>query len=257
MTNKQYLVALKKALTGMDKQAKDEILKEIESHAEESEALLMDHFGSVEALAQEYLDGEALKPGATQKVANVGKKVLLWLGGVSIALIGVFGFTVWIFSGDDFDYANDNNVSTMLDKTDGSWQKRDWNKSLTLEVRQARAVIYWHDEKVVLSRCESQTALIQQEDSLLIERNKCFVYLPLEAKTMTIVQASVVMIEPQASLDISVYQSNLRIAEKGQSYQYSIESNSSSIAGFHSDDSSPYTLTIKANEANVDKYVYE
>ena len=55
MNNNEYVAALNKALIGMDESSRADIIRELESHANESDTLLSGRFGPPDELAKQYL----------------------------------------------------------------------------------------------------------------------------------------------------------------------------------------------------------
>lgn len=75
MTNSQYIAILEKALAGMDKQSRTDILLEIKSHAIElgdDDFSLMEQFGAPQELAKQYLDDATIAAPVTSPISLGG-----------------------------------------------------------------------------------------------------------------------------------------------------------------------------------------
>ena len=252
MTNNQYISALKKALSGLDKQSRNDIIQEIQSHAAESGTPLSERFGSPEELANQYLEGEIIAKPVAKKILGIGKKVIAWIGISVVALIAAIALLVWFLSGDDFNYADEN--AAELTSTDVMWISKDWDAPLTVNMDQASAVFYWHDAKTVRWNCDADEQPTLDDGVMKLRHSKCLVYLPKAALTLNADQSQMVIVRPQAELNISMEQASLKVAENGEKYRYEIESSRTRFDGLQSQDDAQYTLTIKAHESMIVEY---
>lgn len=252
MTNNQYISALKKALSGLDKQSRNDIIQEIQSHAAESGTPLSERFGSPEELANQYLEGEIIAKPVAKKILGIGKKVIAWIGISVVALIAAIALLVWLMSGDDFNYADEN--AAELTSTDVMWISKDWDAPLTVNMDQASAVFYWHDAKTVRWNCDADEQPTLDDGVMKLRHSKCLVYLPKAALTLNADQSQMVIVRPQAELNISMEQASLKVAENGEKYRYEIESSRTRFDGLQSQDDAQYTLTIKAHESMIVEY---
>lgn len=256
MTNNQYISALKKALSGLDKQSRNDIIQEIQSHAAESGTPLSERFGSPEELANQYLEGEIIAKPVAKKILGIGKKVIAWVGISVVALIAAIALFIWFMSGDDFNYADEN--AAELTSTDVMWISKDWDAPLTVKMDQASAVFYWHDATSVRWSCEADEQPTLGDDGLMkLRHSKCLIYLPKTALTLNADQSQMVIVRPQAELNITLEQASLKIAENGEQYRYKVESSRTRFDGLQSQDDAEYTINIKAHESMVVDYESE
>jgi len=254
MTNNQYISALKKALSGMDRSSRNDIVQEIESHAAESGTSLLERFGSPETLAKQYLEGEIVAKPVGKKLLGVGKHLLTWIGLAVVALIVIAAVFFWSMSGDDFNYADEN--ASELKSQDTHWVTKPWgDESLTIKLDQASSVFYWHSDKTVRWSClgESQPA-INAEGVMNMRHVKCLVYLPKSALKVEADQSQVVLVRPQASMDIQLEQASLRIAENGHQYRYEIDAKRSKVGALQSHVDAALSLNIQSHESMIEQY---
>ena len=254
MNKTQYMAKLNKLLKGIDKQTRQEILLEITSSLEElsPEAVIEEHFGSVEALAQQYLQDEIIKPSATQNMIRFSKKTFLMFGVFVALLLLVFYLFVKYEEKDLFDYSNLD--SPELIKNGVNWHSVEWAGDININIDQARVIFYWHDKKAVDWNCGDDSNIkIVSGETFFIRRAQCLIFIPQTSSNLTIEQSSVVFIKPLATSVIYLKQSSLRIAEKGNQYDYSINLNESSAKDLRSVDGST-SITINARQSQIKAY---
>ena len=253
MTNNQYITALKKALAGLDRASRDDIIQEIQSHAAESGKPLLERFGSPDELAKQYLDGEIIANPVGKKILGIGKKLFAWIGIGFVVLIAAVALFIWYMSGDDFNYADEN--AAELKSQSADWVSKEWDAPLTIKLDQAATVFYWHDAKSIRWSCLGDTQPRIGDDAVMsIRHSKCLVFLPKTAVTMNATQSETVIVRPQVSLDINMEQASLRVAENGVKYRYVTDASRSKIEGLQSHDDAEYTISIKSHESMVAPY---
>jgi nitrogen fixation-related uncharacterized protein len=255
MTNNQYITALKKALSGLDRASRNDIIKEIQGSAAESTTPLVERFGSADELAKQYLDGVIVAKPIAEKIWGLSKKLFIAIGIAVVAAIVIISLLIWSWSGDKFDYADEN--SPELSKNKATWVTKPWTSNLDIKVNQSSSVFYWHDEPTIRWDCKGEEPEQQGETGLLFSRGQCFVYLPIVPTTLSADQAKVVIVKPLNSINIEARQSAVRIAENGVKYKYEVESNRSNINNLLSQDGAEHTISIKSNEAMISSYTYE
>lgn len=254
MNNKSYLAALEKALSGLAKTSRDDIVQEIQSHASESGDLLSERFGSPEELAKQYMEGEKVATPLDQKIWGMSKKLFIGIGMTVVGLVAIIALISWWWTRDAFDYANQN--SAELDVNSGDWKSIDWQGNLDVEVAQGSAVLYWHDEMTLRTKCDGNKPIKMQGSMVRLGRAHCLVYMPKTPTTILVNQASLVLVQPQVSLDIGLNQSSLRIAEGGLKYQYNIDTTRNDVDYLNSNPDAEYTLTISGQESSITTYEY-
>jgi hypothetical protein len=256
MNNNKYIAALKKALGDMDTRSRNDIIREIKSHAAESGTPLIEHFGLPEELAKQYLDGEINAKPVAKKILNIGKRLFTWIGIAVVVLIATIALFIGYMSGDDFNYSDES--ASELTSSDTQWVSQDWDAPLNISLDQAFSVFYWHDAKEIRWSCVGDSRPVINDDSTITIRHaKCLIYLPKNALTMNADQAQLVLVRPQVSVDISIAQTNLRVAENGVQYRYVINAARSKLVGLESHQNAEHTLGIKANESIVSQYEKE
>ncbi len=255
MNNEVYIAALKRALANMDKESREEILREIQSHMEDAQDIesLEARFGPVEELARQYLDGEPVRKKSGERIARLGKKALAGIGGAVLAILLLVTALVWIYSGDRFDYADETALASEV--TPADWKVREWPGPVALEVDQAHAVLYWHEKPELRWHCKGRDELDPTPgNALRIRHGYCLIYLPLQTTSLKVSQSDVVMVRPRASVDAGINQASLRIAPNGGSYRYNFRLTHSEAADFLSDPEASTVVAVKANESSVMLY---
>ena len=254
MNHKQYIDALKRALRGLDRKTRDEIVLEIEAHAQDqgSEASLIEQFGPPSELASRYLEGETLKTSLGKRVAGGGKIVLTAIGAIAVLITVAVALLIGYWNKDAFDYANER--AQQLDGNTGDWQSVDWTSPVDIEVTQARAVFYWRDQNNLGWHCKNGADF--QEGVLTIRHADCLVFLPRQVSAINATQANIVLVRPQANTHIDLVQSRLRIADNSARYRFDIDAVHSDVDNFVSDDSAAITIAVNTTESEVEAYEY-
>ena len=259
MNENEYIKALKKALSAMDSASRDTVIREIQSHITEAGAKgandLEQRFGTPESLAQDYLDGHPLPTPIATKAGRFGKNILMVLGGSLLVLILLIAGLVSWFSTDDFDFANE--AASELTDSDRSWKNAAVTGTPLIKVEQARAIFYWHDAAEIRWSCKGESSPETSEDNVYSIRHKnCLVYLPKQAVNIEGDQADVVLIHPQATVNLKLYQGQMRIAEKDATYDYQITAKRSQIKGFSANSEASTRINIDAVESQLLHYTH-
>ncbi|MGH1541771.1 MAG: HAAS signaling domain-containing protein [Arenicella sp.] len=254
MNNHQYIKALKKALVNMDKQSRDDIVMEIQSHIEElgDQQSLQDRFGPAVQLAQQYLDGEQVVEPLQTKVVSVGRKVFLGIG-IAVPLVIVLAVAlIWWMSGDEFNYADE--TATELDSNDANWRSVSWDGDVDISIEQAKVVLYWHKAESVRWNCKQSPNVMQGQ--LKIRHDSCLIFLPERLTKIDANQGSIVLVRPEKTVQMTVKQSDLRIAENGTQYRYDLTKNRSKVSGLVSHEGAGVDIAINAYESSIERYEY-
>ncbi|MEM7168823.1 MAG: hypothetical protein AAF530_01540 [Pseudomonadota bacterium] len=261
MTGPEYIAALKKALRGLDRKTRDDVVLEIEGHIaalSEDNLSLIDRFGTPEALAGQYVEQQSGVDRQTkslgQRVAGLGKGVLILIGSVTVLLVAGITLIVYSFDGDDFDYANQ--AAPELSATAEGWESRPWTGPVEINAQQAQIVLYWHGQDSLRWHCDGRQFNVGGR-SMEVRHAHCLVFLPHSAASIQAEQSAVTIVRPQADVDIDLDQSRLRLAAGSQAYRFDIESDLSDVADFPNDPSAPLAVTIIARESLVEPYAYE
>ncbi len=242
----------------MSKNSRDEILLEISSHVDamgDNSKSLFERFGDPDILAKQYLEDEPLKTSVSTKVKGVGKHILVAVGVVVTVLLVAIVILYNIYAGDDFDYADEQAPQLSLDSA--AWKTMTWSQMLTLEVEQAKVVFYWNNQNLLGWNCKgTKTIPENHQGKIKIMHSSCLVSLPGQKALLQTRQSSIVVVRPQAPLEIEVNQSTLRIAENGTGYRYAIEKVRSEMDDFVSSDAAEIEVRITAMESTISKYSY-
>lgn len=254
MTNSQFITALKKALGGLDKTSRNDIVQEIQSHAQDSGSPLIEQFGSVEELAKQYLDGEKIAKPITSKIWGVSKKVMMAIGLLVIGLIALIAILSYFFTKDKFDYADES--ATELSKNTAGWLGEAWSSELDFVIDQASVVLYWHDENSLRWKCDGGSPQKLNDKSFKIRQSHCLIYLPKVATKLNIEQSQVILIKPQVSLALSTNQSSIKVSENGEKYKYEINMSRSKLEDLISHDDAKFTIQFQTKDSKISAYEY-
>lgn len=257
MNRKQYIASLRRSLRGINRNSREEIVREIESHIREmpEESSLVDRFGTPDELAKRYLEGVHVAPSAGKRAIGIGKTLLAVIGSIVLAVMiaVIVFFNYW--NRDSFDYSNES-AAELGDSTWG-WHQVDRRSSLTVNVEQAKSVFYWHARDTLTWHCEGNDGEDRyQGEKLDIRQDECVIYLPRYLTSLNVKQGDVVLVRPQADIRVDITQGKLRIAENDTAYRYQINSNRSDIGDFRSDESAPVLIDIEAMESRAEYYSY-
>ncbi len=260
MNNDQYMNLLKKALAGMNRQAREDILQEIQSHIEESESRsdsqsLLEMFGPPEQLASQYLEDEPLSVPMTKRIASISSKVFMVIGIVVIALI--IAVTLWVkfIISDDFNYADENAKELRLAKQ--QWSQIEPAQPIQFDLFQSQLILYWHEDSRILWNCEGENVPQQFDDGLIkLRHTSCLMYLPDENSALTALQSDIVIVRPRSGITLEIKQSKLRVAENSTRYRYRIDKRRSEVIDLASHDEAEIEIGIDALESSISAYEY-
>ena len=258
MNNDQYMNQLKKALAGMNRQAREDILQEIQSHIEESGGdaqSLLDMFGPPEQLASQYLEDEPLSTPLTKKIAGISGKVFMVIGIVVIALITAVAILAKFIISDDFNYADEN--AKELRSAKQQWSQIEPVRPIRFDLSQSQLVLYWYEDSRILWNCEGENVPQQLDDGLIkLRHNSCLMYLPVEDSAVKALQSDIVIVRPRSGINLEIEQSKLRIAENNTRYRYRIDKRRSEVTDLASHDEAEIEIGINALESSVSAYEY-
>lgn len=254
MNQKQYINQLNKLLKGIDRQAREDIILEIKSTLSElsPEDSIEGHFGSPSELAQQYLIDEVIKPSTSKKAIGMGKKLFLAFGILVALLILFFFLASWYAKRDLFNYADMNSPEL---NTDGPyWHSVEWDSDINIKVTQAKVIFYWHDKKTIEWNCGDSTEIkIEIGVTPDFRHEHCLVFIPKTNSQISIEQSDVILIEPLAATKVNLKQSSLRIAEKNNQYNYTLNLSESTAVDLKSVEGAT-TITIDSVQARIKSY---
>jgi hypothetical protein len=258
MTNTQFIAILEKALANMDKQSRNDILMEIKSHADESgnnDYSLLEQFGAPVELARQYLDGATITAPIVGRATFWGKRLLLSIGVSTVFVITVTIISVWYLSQDDFNFADEQSPQLQIESAD--WSTKEMSQSVEVNLEQSQASIYWHSEDKIIWKCKGANPKIDPtEGKLDIRHNHCLIFLPIQSASINIIQASAVIVRPQANVSLKMKQGSLRIAENNTEYRYEIKKNRSHSDDFQTNQSALVLIDINAMESTIERYQF-
>ena len=258
MNNDQYMDQLKKALAGMNRQAREDILQEIQSHIEESggdSQSLLDMFGPPEQLASQYLEDEPLSTPLTKKIAGISGKVFMVIGIVVIGLITAVAIWAKFIISDDFNYADES--AKELRSAKQQWSQIEPVQPIRFDLSQSRLVLYWHEDSRILWNCEGENDPQQFDDGLIkLRHTSCLMYLPGVDTAVKALQSNIVIVRPRSGINLEIEQSKLRIAENNTRYRYRIDKRRSEVTDLASHDEAEIEIGINALESSVSAYEY-
>lgn len=183
----------------------------------------------------------------------MNKKIFAIIGLLTVILVVAVVVFLKIQTTDEFNYANEN-APELVDDRD-QWSSIQWLTPVTVHVDQAQVVFYWQTENELSWKCKNKDGIDQGPSSaMIIRHNSCLIYLPLQESTIRINQSSAVLVRPQATTLVDVTQSELRIAENGQQYQFELDGKRSDIEVFESYDNAKIVISIAATESKVSVY---
>ena len=257
MNQQQYLDALKKALKGIDRKSRNNILLEIKSLISElsTQESIEAHFGTPTELATQYLEGEKIAPTVGKKIMGIGKNIFVVIGiGITLLILGII-LTAWYFSNDHFNYADTS--AKELNKDGTNWHSVEWNSDINIDVEQGRAVIYWHDQASINWNCGDKQNLNPTANKILkIRHDQCILFLPKQALTVKGNQSDIVLVKPENPAKINLRQSKLRIAKNGGNYKLQINAVRSAIGDLSFDEKASIVISIDAEESQIERYEY-
>lgn len=251
--------ALQKHLQQLDSKTRQEILREIQSHIDESQCpdeALVERFGEPEKLAASYMeDLPETQRKSTSRAKSMGKSLLMTLGGIVVATVVLSTLAYWYFSGDDFNY--ENQEAAELREGFGGWKSKKVTGKINLLAHQSQIIVYWHDKEEISWSCKSADDPAISESNIEISRDHCYLYLPQRESAISASQSQVVAITPKADININVHQSTLRIAEPDEGLSYNINNSDSWINDLKHNENASVSITVTADQSTVKPYQQE
>ena len=254
MNTQNYLKELKKYLSGLDNDKTKNIIKEIESYIEESNAtydILVERFGTPEQLSEGYLEDLPKDVYKNKKTCSKTKKIVISIFTVLVILVVIIIFVLYQFTKDPFDYSK-YTASTIDEKIQSPWV--ELNNVNKLDIQQARVSIYWSDEKKIKISCK-QDKYTQDNSTIYIKQAKCILKMPKQKIDIKTFQAKVVLVAPNEEIDFNTEQSDIEIVEQGNFYTYKVTRKQSDIKNIKSKENG---ILIKGTlyQSTFDLYEY-
>ncbi|MCO4838411.1 MAG: hypothetical protein KC426_10020 [Oceanospirillaceae bacterium] len=209
MDNTTYLKKLSKLLNSLDRNSKNEILREIKlSLNDMPNATLESRFGPVEKLAKEYLE-DANIPPSKLKWFYVGAKYFLIA--FAVLVIAVVGLIYWLSQQtDQFDYADLQAPELMQKK----WQSLSGVRELN--IKQASIVIYGSSDNAMSFSCardKHKPLKVDAAGVVDVFQNECLLRIPTDIVNINAEQSMVVLNNLASGKDITIFQTNFRIVD--------------------------------------------
>jgi len=254
MKTSTYLSELEKELSLLPKKQREEILKEINSYINESQASQQDvikRFGEAKDLALSYLeDAPELQLKEKRPMAKI-QKFFIALSIFSFALV-IFAFFLFkYFTQDAFNYSK-YNAKNIENKITHKWKNLENIK--TINIHQGSAVFYWSEKNIFKYSCANENTSIK-EKTLFVKQNACYFVLPKKLLHLAGFQADLTLIEPLFETAVKIEQAELRIEQHSKKYEFIFKKEQSSIQDLNSVKGN-ILIRIESYQAQVNKYEY-
>lgn len=254
MTTQDYIKELKKYLSNLDNDKKNEILKEIESYIEESHidySILVERFGTPKELADGYLEDMPIKEQKSKTFLIKTKRVIITIASFLLIVFAIVAFFIYKFTQDPFDYSK-YTASTINKEVDSTWI--DLNNINQIKIEQAQVVLYWSKNDKLQYSCKGNS-ISNDGGTLLIKQSRCFIKVPNKKIDIKSFQAKIILIEPTNTLSLESEQTSLRIAEKNSTYKYDFSSKQSDVNNLTSKENG-ITINGKLFQSDLSSYKY-
>ncbi|WP_428028603.1 DUF1700 domain-containing protein [Arcobacter sp.] len=254
MNTQNYLNELKKYLSGLDNDKTKNIIKEIESYIEESNAtyeILVERFGTPEQLSEGYLEDLPKDTHRVKKTCSKTKKIILIIFSFLVIVAIIVAFVIYQFTKDPFDYSK-YSASTIDEKIQSPWIKlKNINK---LDIQQSRIGIYWSDEEEINISCK-EDRYSQDNSTIYIKQAKCILKIPKQKIDIKSFQSKIILVAPTEEVSLNTEQSDIEIVENNNSYAYNVIKKQSDINNVKSKENG---IVIKGTiyQSKLDLYKY-
>jgi len=254
MNTKNYIKQLKEHLSALDSTKSNEIIKEIESYIQESNAnyeTLVEKFGEPNNLASSYLEDMPISEPKNNSFWKSTKKIMTIVASSILVIILISSYIVYEVTKDSFDYSK-YDATTITSKVNDLWI--DLEGITEIRTEQAEVIFYWGENEKLKYNCEgmdySRTGSI-----FTIKQAHCFIILPKQTTNIFSFQTDIILIAPNYNVNLDSRQSQTRIAEIGNSYNYDISAKQSKVENFSSKQSD-ITINATVYQSKVKHYKY-
>ncbi len=274
MSKLQYVDSFKKYLHDIRKSQRDEIIKDVEANLRDFDGkddTIAERFGTPEELAIKYKSGLEIVPTFTQRLYNISKISMLCIGVVCVSLITGLGSLAYYFNTEkrfDFNYQDIMAAKTHFE--DG-WQSIDWEdqNSIQLDISQSYLLIYWHEEKQLIYRCNGQELAQEQfaqeqfaqkssdpnmRVAIIFAQSRCVVYLPYGTSHIKSHQSEIFLMSPQHDITLTSMQSKAHIDGALQVHKFEIKTKQSNVDAFVDGKNASNHFKIIAEQSRVMAY---
>lgn len=261
MNKDEYLKQFSKALKGLPRAVREEIVREMRGNLQDfndEENSLEAHFGAPESLAQSYMRGMESKPSRLARVPGYFRNLMAVAGGIFVLLFVTVLTVGWFIKDDRFNYADANAAIRYFDKT--AWMRKKIDKNFRITGKQSAVVVHWHDEPSVSYQCKGKKNALSATELTMLN-SFCVVFLPEKNSSdgidFDVFQAALILVQPQVPLTVKAARSAVRIAEGGNRYRYNLKESRSKWEDLESDDDAPVTINIDAYQSSIRKYEHD
>jgi uncharacterized membrane protein len=255
MKKQNYIQELENKLAHLESNTKREILNEIQSYINESNAsydTLIEKFGQPQELANSYLEDMPTITPIKEKASSIISKTFKILGALLLLFISIVVYFIYTHTSDDFDYSK-YTANTINNKINIKWIKIQNIENIQLN--QAKAVIYWSNINDLEYSCKGSDIQVNS-NTLAFKKSFCYVKVPKILINIESFQSNVVLVEPTANIILDSTQSKIRIANLNSSYNYKLKSKSSDTESLNSDNKSKIIIQGNVTQSSVKLYSY-
>ena len=270
MNKEKYLAQIKRKLWALNTETKEKIFADIAQsiqHFDGKDDEIISHFGTAKQLVQAYIQDMDYPLSIQAKiclyVSSFSKKVFFWLGLIFAIIIILIVMVINKYSSDRFNYADIQHEAWNIDNPNTTEKSVLWHEivnpdNFTLSVYQAHVAIRFHDSSNVAVKCNrrrNNLPKINENNILQLERGYCLIYLPKAVK-IDIRQSNVTIVRPIDGIYIKATESNVRIVEKDNGYDYRITKKQSDIDTITNNPNSDITITAELIRSALERYRY-
>lgn len=225
----KYIKELKKHLSPMNSNRKNEIIKEIKSSVDETNYTyddMVSKFGTPYDLAQNYLEGVPVKKSLLSKIFNTTRNIV-FIGAIIVFAI-IISFVIYIYtkSFDEFDYSKYTAI-TVNKQVETLWQKALHVKSIDID--QAMGVFYWSDKEELEYSCKGRQNPTIQNGNFSTRHSVCYFKIPKQEIAIKLSQSKIVLIKPTSPISLNTKQSEVNLDPQGTNYAFSLKLQDSKI----------------------------
>lgn len=250
MSTEKYLKQLEKHLAFLEKNKRQDIIKELQTCIEDENLSYDDvlvKFGDVKSLADSYLEDIPIEE---RKIKIPWYKRMRTY--VFLFLLVIIVPLIYTKTKDPFDYSLFNN-KTIKTKINQNWHSLKLSDSLN--ITQAKVTIYFSKNSNIEYTCKKDKKLVSDSNNISIMQKDCIIIVSDTLKSIKGNQSSIVIIKPKQNLFIDLQQASLKIAEKGSFNKYTFDNTKSNADDLISRESN-YIISLKLYQAEALYYKY-
>lgn len=228
---KTYIKELKKHLSPLPSNKKNEIIKEIQSSVDDKSCTYDDmvaKFGTPNNLADNYLEDMPIKVSLGGKIFSRTRNITAIFTLIVIGIVISAIFYIYTKSLDEFDYSKYTAVS-IHKKVDNLWKEALHIKNIDID--QAMVVFYWSDKEALEYSCKGGSTPIIKHETLQLRHSICYIKVPKKELIINLHQSKTTLIHPTSPIILKTDQSEIRLSSKNQAYNFNIKLHESKIEG--------------------------